>query len=388
MKRVLLLIETSRSYGRECLLGIAAYLRSHGAWDLTHVERGLTDEVPPAIRARALDGIIARIETRSIAEQVLAFGVPIVDTRAHLRIPGVAQVTTDACSCAEEVHRHLRDRGFRRFAYCGYPGVDFSEQRRAAFRDLVGDELLVYDQQQDAPAAAVLAREESGELEVPELASWLATLPTPIGVFACNDVRGRQVLRAARRAAIEVPTDLAVVGVDDDPVLCELAAPPLSSVSPDAREVGFAAAQLLDQLMDGAPAPDAPRLVRVRGVVARRSSDVMAIDDSVVLAALAMIRERAGAPLRVRDIVRASGVSRATLSRRFQAQVGHGIKQEVDRARVAKATQLLQDTTYDLARIARLAGFGSPSHLSVAFKRVSGERPSDLRDRIRSRTLR
>jgi LacI family transcriptional regulator len=195
-KRVMLLIESSRAYGRGCLLGVAAYVRSHGRWSVLHIERGLTEALPRFLKTWKGDGVIARIENEKIAQAVAELGVPAVDLRGSHRPAGGAMLDTDPRIVTRMAAEHFLDIGFRNFAYIGYPGVDFSDRRIAAFREYLnsrGLEVRVYARTQHLPTHTdVLGWEARGELEGEAIAAWLQSLPRPLAVFACNDVRGRQ----------------------------------------------------------------------------------------------------------------------------------------------------------------------------------------------------
>ncbi len=215
------------------------------------------------------------------------------------------------------------------------------------------------------------------------LAGWLRSLPRPVGLMACNDDRGRQVLQACAAAGLRVPEEVAVVGVDDDALLCELSDPPLSSVALDLEGAGYRAAELLEGLMAG----------RVRGrrvvtvdpvrVVSRRSSDVLVMDDSVVARALRFIRDHANRPMGIDAVVERAGVSRRTLERRFAAAVGRSLFEEMDARRMDRARRLLMETDLPVTRVAETAGFSRLKPMLRAFRRAEGTTPAGYRQRAR-----
>ncbi|MEM6748845.1 MAG: DNA-binding transcriptional regulator [Planctomycetota bacterium] len=372
VRRVVLIIETSRSFGRGCLTGIAAYVRSHGPWSIYQHERSSNAEVPAEVRDWRPHGVIARIETDRVAEFVAGLQVPAVDLRCRYHINGVARLTVASESCVAQALEHFASRGFTRFAFCGYAGIDFSEDRATFFEAASrarGIRPVMYTPRVGHKDVNTLEVENEGDAELQALANWLDGLPKPIAIMACNDVRGRQLLTAAGMAGIEVPTDVAVLGVDDDEVLCELSMPPLSSVSPNARHVGYEAAALLDDMMAGAPMPTGIQFLPSGPVRVRRSSDVIAVDDLIVSRAMSFIRDHACTAITTETVAGQVGVSRATLDRRFAKHVGRSPSDEIFRVRIARTKQLLEDTNYDMTRISEMVGFNSASHLAVAFKR-------------------
>ncbi len=259
LKNVLLLIESSRSYGRDCLLGVASYLRSHGGWRVLNIERGLTEHLPRVLRSWSGDGVIVRIENAKIAAAIAGLNLPTVDLRGSFLPPGGATFDTDPQAVGKMAADHFLELGFRNFAYCGFSGVDFSDRRGQAYQDYLAEQDLQVHEYRTATLRAsrrdVLDWELRGELATEELGNWLRSLPRPLAIFACNDVRGRQVIEACGQAGIAVPEEVAVLGVDDDEVICELSSPPLSSIRPNAQKLGFDGAAMLDDLMSGKSAP-------------------------------------------------------------------------------------------------------------------------------------
>jgi LacI family transcriptional regulator len=213
-----------------------------------------------------------------------------------------------------------------------------------------------------------------------EIARWLRSLPRPVGVMACYDLRGRQVLDACRRVGLAVPDEVAVVGVDNDELLCSLADPPLSSVQPDARRTGYEAAALLERLMAGAERPRGQAvLVEPLGVVTRRSTDVLAVEDADVSAALRFVRDHACGGIGVKDVLAAVPLSRRVLEARFRKLLGRSPHAEIARVQFDRVRHLLRETRLPLDEVARRAGFRNGEYLSTAFRRQFGVPPSAYR---------
>lgn len=385
-KRVLLWIESSRGYGRGCLLGIADYCRTHDPWRLIHVEHDLEQTFPPFLAEMQFDGIISRSENREIARALEQIGVPIVDLRGAIQPANGHMIDTDPGACAELAFEHFWERGLRNMAFCGYRGVDWSDRRHDAFIAYArgrGIDPVVFQSEAPHNRYGTLWNEARGELEDPGLGAWLLSLPKPVAILAANDVRGRQVLAACSTEKISVPEQVAVLGVDNDEVVCELAYPPLSSIEPDTAALGYAGAKTLDYLMGDdreQRSIAAVRLIRPSGVMTRLSTDVAAIDDLAVGKAVSIIRERSGNLSSVDDLASAVGVSRATLERRFRSSLGRSPRQEIDRVRLDRARTLVRRTTYPLHRIAEMIGYSNSSRLLDAYRRRFGVTPGSDRD--------
>jgi LacI family transcriptional regulator len=383
--RVAVLIEASNAYGRGLLAGIHRHLREHDPWSVFLPEHGRG--APPLERLAGWqgDGVIARVETPAIAALLAtlrrAHATPCIDLSAARLLPDLPYVETDDAAIGRAAAAHFLEREFRHFAFVGDGRFRWSTNRRQAFRDALaahGHAVHAY------PDAAVRRsrgrkRAEAAPDDDERVERWLRTLPTPVAVFACYDIRGRQVLEACRRARLDVPDHVAVLGVDDDELLCGLASPPLSSIIPDAIGAGRLAARLLEQLMRGERIDQAEWLLPPLGVATRQSTDVLAIDDDLVVAAVRSIREHACRGIRVADLVRALQVSRRVLENRFVKRLGHTPHEEIARVQFRRVEQLLRETDLPLATVAERCGFRHPEYMTVAFTRRYGLSPSRWR---------
>ncbi len=381
-RKVALLIETSNAYARGLLRGIVSYVREHRPWAI-HLAEGARGGRPPAWLARwDGHGVVARIENEDIARVVRRLRVPAVDVSAARLVPSLPWVETDDAAIAREAFDHLCGRGFRRLAYCGDDRFNWSRWRRDHFERMAcraGLECHVYCTPPGRPA--------DSEGEVERIARWLAGLPKPVGVMACYDFRGRQVLDACRRRGIAVPDEVAVLGVDNDDLLCELSDPPLSSVILNPHRTGYEAAALLDRMMSGGKVSPRARLVGPLGVATRRSTDVLAVEDPEAAAVLRFVRERACEGISVKDVLRAFPQSRRRLEQRLRKLIGRTPHEEIMRVRLDRVKTLLAQTDLSLERIAALTGFLHAEYLSVAFRREVGLPPSRYRDAIRRRRV-
>jgi LacI family transcriptional regulator len=369
---VALVIETSLASGRDILRGIARYARGHGPWSIYHEPRSLEESVPHWLRDWDGDGIIARVQNARIAEAVADSGVPVVDVLGVARRPELPLAHVDNAAIARLAAVHFLERGFRHFGYCGVDGVNWSDERREAFAravDAAGGPCSIFSFRSRA----------TWEDEQERLAAWVGSLPRPCAVMACNDPRGQKVLEACRRVGARVPDEMAVVGVDNDEPICAIADPPLSSVMPDHERVGYEAAALLDRLRAGVAGPGEVVLVPPLGVVARPSSDAMALDDREVAAAIAFIRERACRGLGVDEVCRKVALSRSTLQRRFRAALGRTVHDEIVRVRLGRARELLAETDLPIATVAERCGFGHQEYLGVVFRARLGQTPASYR---------
>ena len=374
-REVALLIETSNGYARGLLNGIIAYIREHERWSVYLGEHGRGDDPPRWLRRWRGDGVIARIENQRIASAVVESGLPAVDVSAARKVATLPWVETDDRAIANAAARHLLERNFRQLAFCGDDRFNWSRWRSEHFRRAAADARVpcsVYE-----PLAR--ARRDWDAME-DEIGQWLLALPRPVGVMACYDIRARHVLDACRRVGLAVPDQVAVIGVDNDEFLCDLSDPPLSSVAPDTRRTGYEAAALLDRLMSGRERRRGQAIfVEPLGVVARRSTDVLALGDADVSAAVRFIREHACDGIGVKDVLAEVPLSRRVLEDRFRKLLGRTPHDEIARVRFERVRQLLRETRLPLAEIARRSGFRNAEYLATAFRRQLGISPNAYR---------
>lgn len=382
--RVALLIETSRAYGRDLLVGIAQYVRVHGPWSIEFEEGDPCERMPGWFSAWKGEGVIARLKTPAMARAVAGLRVPVVDLYGSLPGLNFPTVRSDEGAVGRLAAEHLLERGLRQFAFCGFNGTDWSDRRREGFEGHIaraGFSCRTFAGSPPPQAFAGSEYEEHGAGSEQRLNRWLRDLPKPVGLMACNDTRARQVLNACRTLAVAVPDEVAVIGVDKDELLCDLSDLPLSSVILNTQRIGFEAAALLERLMAGGEPPGDTLLVEPKGVATRRSTDVLAVDDRRVAAALRYIREHACEGIDVPAVLRAVSLSRSSLERRFAQVLGRSPKAEILRVRLERAKQLLMDSDLPLARVAEKAGFDHPEHLSRLFKQKTGATPGQFRAR-------
>lgn len=361
--RVALFVESSIGYGRGVLRGVARWLRAHGPWSIFLEQRELGAAPPPWFAQWRGEGIL----TRSDHPRLRRSGVPVVALYDHRAPDGRRPfILNDNREVGRLAVRHLLDRGFRSIAFYGPRGPYWSEERLAGAREV-------------HRLALRPAGRGAWEVEQERLAEWIDGLSRPLGLFAANDIHGLRALDACRRRGLAVPEEVAVVGADDDAELCELADPPLSSVAFNPERVGQAAAELLDGLMRGERTPRAPLLVPPRGVVARQSTDILAIGDRAVARALHFVRRHACEGINVRSILQEVPLSRRSLEHRFRKAIGRTPKAEIRRLQIERVKELLSTTDLKLAAISRQAGFHQPAYLVSVFRTLVGMTPARWR---------
>jgi LacI family transcriptional regulator len=346
------------------------------------VEQSHAESVLARSSDYSVDGIIARIGNQAIAQAIVQTGLPVVDVGSSRPLPTIPCVDADDYATADLAFNHLHERGFRRFGFCHQTGDDSSTRRLKRFTERVKEAdcaCAVHESPPDASSGPSWADDAR------RMAHWVETLQRPVGILACCDTTARRLTEGCRIADVAIPDELAVVGVGDDELLCDLAHPPLTSVTPDTWRVGYLAAELLDRLLAGKRVPSREHLVKPVGIAARLSTDIVAIDDADVARALRFIRGNALTGIKVTDVLAHVPLSRRALESRFRALVGRTPHEQIELVRLRHARELLAETELPVATIAERLGFDHTEYFSVFFKRAAGESPRSFRSR-KSRT--
>ena len=391
MRIVGLLIESSRAYGRGLLHGIARYARTHNDWSIFYQEGTLGDAASLDFAGQHCDGIIARIDTLRQRNRLLKLKIPVVDLRGRWDIPQFPRIVMDDRAVSELAAQHLLARGSRHFAFCGFAGTDYSRRRRNYFCAAIEAARYrphVYESPAAPRGTETTANESNASVHERNMGRWLNSLPQPIGLMACNDICGRRILNLCRVHGLRVPEHMAVIGVDNDEVLCDLAEPPMSSIMLPTERIGYQAAELLSGMMDGTKPLHHEMLIPPSDVMRRRSTDAAAVEDPYVAAALAFIRAKADTGINVVDILDHLAnihlpVSRSTLDRRFRETLHFSPKDQILNIRLERVRQLLVDTTDSVEQIARRVGLAGAAQLAALFKHRTGQTPGEFRERPR-----
>ena len=372
-----LLVDASRAYGRGIYRGVASFVESRKDWIVLAHERPELDELPDWLKKTRVDALIAYIPNRKLHKKIRALGVPVVDVHGRFPHPSMPVIESDDQVIVRMAVEFFLNSGFRNLAYCGYPSVFFSDQREDAFRAQTRtlSEVFIYAPSGHDAVGEDLYRFEKGiATHDAEFSAWLRDLPKPVAILACNDIRGQQVINACREADIRMPEEVAVLGVDDDQIICRLCRPTLSSIEPDVEKIGHLAAQLIaDQLAGKSVATR--YLVPPRQVVQRNSTDTVGSDHPLVVQATRIIRDQNHTKASVEQICQATGVSRSTLDKLFMAHLGRTVAEEITRIHLQRGMDLLRHTDLSLAEIARRCGFASATYLCRFFKRSTGQTP-------------
>ncbi len=373
--RVILWIENSREYGRQLLRGISKYASLYGPWNFCtaqpfyYEKADNQNKVLSLIKKWDADGVIMR-ETPDV-EQIKKLGIPaVISTYMSEKIPGMTTVVGDCKGAGIMAAEHLLERGFKKFAYCGLDNMYWSHERRASFQERLS---------QYGCSVEVYKQPNTKTNEQAFLVEWLKKLPKPIGLMTCTDDRSQDIVEACKLAGIHIPEEIAVIGVDNDELICGLSNPPLSSVALNATKAGYEAAEALDHLMKGGKNEERVIVASATHIASRQSTDIMAIDDAEVASAIRYIRQNSKKIIQIGDVVEITSLSQRALQQRFRKILGRTIHDEIKRARIDMICKMLLNTKKTVSQIAFELGFFGDDHIARYFKKEKGMSPKEYR---------
>jgi LacI family transcriptional regulator len=365
-KRVAVLVDTSTTWGREVIAGVHRYSRGKIGWQLFVEPRGVEQRrwLPAGWKG---DGVIARVGFTDLAKRLRSLNLPVVNVSGiSLSKVDFPRVVSDQVAAAGMAAAHLMDRGFKHFAYFSLLGLEYVAEHQQSFVDalrLEGHDCEVYAVQPQ------LGAEPDWNLDMRRLGKWLSGLPKPLAVFTWNSSSARELIYACMHAGLAVPEEVAVLSGSDDDLFCEVTPVPISAVQLGCEQIGYRAAEQLDEMM-GNPGsvPVGNILIPPQGVVDRRSTDTLAVEDPAMVKALRFIRENPARVMQVDDVARQAGLCRRALELRFQNLLGRSPAAEIRRVRIDRAIELLQRTTLSVAAVAERSGFSSPEYMASVFR--------------------
>jgi len=377
--RVALLIEETGEIGRGLLRGIAQYSQTHSPWtfyrEVQFFERMTQKERFQRIKDWNPDGIIMREQGR-IDAPLLELGIPVIYS-AHRRgqASGIPNILGDNQSIGIMAADYLIGKGFRFFGFCGFQNIWWSVDRGRFFAERLSAKGF--------SATVFLSRTghkfRTGKDESDLMEGWIKTLPKPCAVFACTDALCRQLSEACNCAKVKVPEEVALLGVDNDELICKFTSPPLSSILLNAEKAGYDAASVLHRMMQGENMGEVTIPMLAPHVVTRQSTDIVAIDDPIVATALNYIREHYRKGITVIEIAHEAGVSRRVLELHFRKSMDRSVYEEVLRLRMNHACVMLMETNLSVARISEVLNYDEIKYFSSGFKKIIGVSPLTYR---------
>ena len=383
MKKIGILVERQRAFGRQLCSGIVRYAQTCDDWSLTMLD---WDDLTCTSHLKGFDGFIVRLTNDDVAKTFAQTGKPLVDVFEGCTSQPFVKVIQDATRISQLAVRHFILHHFSTFGFFGHEGMAYSDMRRHAFVECLRLHRMgcfIYN----TPASAirnfeynVMKKEKySADSEERSIARWVKKLPKPIAVFASHDLRAYQLIKVCRELGVAVPSEIAVLGVDDDEILCNFTDPTISSIDPNACGLGFKAAETLAALMDGTHCPPIVRVKPTR-LIERKSTAIFPLDPPWLSDALVFIRANVRKRLSALDVYRHVGHSHTMVNDAFRKVLKTTVSKEIANSRIIESYRLVSTTTIPFAEIAEMSGFASVQYFTRSFTAAYGKSPSQIRD--------
>jgi len=383
VREVAILVEIDNSWGSSITRGVAEFARKCGPWNLLIDPRDNYSRqwsLPDQWRG---DGIIARISTPLQVKEIQRRGLPVVNVDDVFEgLPGVGVVLTDESARAELAFDHLKSKGFKHFAYFAPPSNEYSRKRGQRFVETVRN--AGFECNEYLPGYRV-GRTISRQDQHRRIKKWLEHLRRPIAILAVDAQRGRQLAEICSIEGICVPDEIAILAADSDDLICDVCTPPLSSISVASQRIGHEAAAMLHSMMEGDAPPKDPILVAPSCVVGRQSTDILAIDDPMIVRALRFIQVHAYRGIVVDDVLDEVPISRRYLEREFKKHLGRLPAEEIRRLRLDRGKELLVESELSIEEIALACGYAGATQFGVAFSKRFGRTPLAYRKHVMRR---
>lgn len=381
MIKIILLTDFGEEYGMSLLKGVTRYAHENGPWAFCRMPtyyretKGLEGIIKWAWEWKA-NGILGQFYNNSAPEKLMGAGIAVIAQDFKERHTKIPNITGDYFKTGKMGAEYFLIKGFENFAFYGFKNIVWSRERGLGFEERVkreGYSVHYFEQK---------IRTKTRELwyyKPSALSKWLISLPKPIALMTCDDNQGLHITEACRLAKIRIPEEVAVLGVDNDEMLCNLSDPPLSSIGLDTVKGGYEAARLLHKMIRTNNKEYYDIVVGPTQVVTRNSTDIYATRDEYIGTALKFIHNNMDKNLKVEDILQQVPLSRRSLEIRFQKVTGFPVYEYIFNLRIEKFTQKLLDTDLTIFEIAIDLGLNDSKNIARQFRQVKGCTPVEYR---------
>lgn len=382
MNKIILLIDNSEQYGRSLLKGIVRYSKEKGPWlfcrmPLFYRETLKMKGIIKFAKDWGAQGIIGQLYNDKGIEMALKAGLHLIGEDFKERFAEIPNITGGYHEAGRMGAEYFLQKGFKNFAFYGYTNIVWSRERLEGFEgylNLKGYKVNNFDQTQ-MPGRGLWYYKPS------ELSEWLKSLPKPVAIMACDDDKAQHITEACNQAGIHIPEEVAVLGVDNDEMTCNLSDPPISSIHLDTERGGYEAAKLMDKLIKKEVTKYSDILVKPTHIVTRQSTDIISASDQYMAKALKYIHLNIDNDIRVADVLKEVPLCRRSFEKRFKDTTGKGVYQYVLSLRMQKIAEKLLETDKPVNEIAFEVGINMSNNISRQFKQIKGCTPSEYRRR-------
>jgi len=376
MYKVILLLDFAEEYSKSLLKGISKYSAEHGPWTFCRMPlyyretvgiKGILDWA----KDWGADGIIGQLYNDMDLDLVLDSGMPIIAQDFKERFEVLPNITGDYHKMGMLGADYFLKKGFKHFAFYGFNNIVWSRERAEGFEQRINEHgyKVHYFEHRKARSTDIWHYKSNS------LSNWLQKLPKPIALMTCDDNQGLHITEACRQNKIRIPEEIAVLGVDNDVMLCELSDPPLSSIAMDIEKGGYDAARLMEHMISNGNTSHYDIIVEATQVITRQSTDIYATNDEYIASTLRYIHQHIETNLQVDDVVKQVPLSRRSLEKRFLQITGYPIYKYISNLRIEKFTQKLLETDMTVFEIALDMGLSDSKNIARQFRQIKGCNP-------------
>lgn len=378
--KVLVLTDFSSGYSRNLLRGIVRYAQEVGGWAFyriplyyraMHGEAGIIEWA----RKWKADAIIAQFSDIHVSYLRDKLDIPIIVQNYRDRMPGICNLTGDYLGTGRMAAEYFMQKGYTHFAYYGTHDTVWSRERGMGFEQKLRENDFELNTFLEPSYSRI-----QWMYNPDTLGSWLMSLPKPVAVFTCDDYFALQISETCRIFDLQIPSQVAVLGVDNDELLCNIASPPLSSIVIDAENGGYTAGRVLHDLINKKVKEPFDITVSPIQVFTRQSTQIYVIKDKYIMKTVEYIEEHYAEPIGVPDLLKLAPLSRRVFEKRFRENTGMSIYQFLLRTRIEKFAEKLISTSWSIENIAADCGFDDYNNVSRVFVRYKGMTPSQYRN--------
>src|SRR5688500_10466077 len=380
MIKIILLSDFAEEYNKNLLRGITRYSKDHGPWTFckmpTYYRETIgIDGILKWAKEWEANGIICQCYNNEEVEKFTQANIPVIAQDCKERFTDIPNITGAYKETGRLGANYFLKKGFKNFAFYGFGNIVWSRERAEGFEERIQEAgfNVHYYEHKDPKLIDLWYYKPSA------LSDWLKSLPKPSALMTCDDHQGHHITEAAKHAGIRIPDEVAVLGVDNDEMVCDLSDPPLSSIELDAEKGGYEAARLMEQMVEEKTCYGPDVIVKATQVVTRRSTDIFASKDKYIVNALKYIHGNLDKNLKVEQVLREVPLSRRSLEKRFMLTTGYPVYEYIYNQRIEKFTQKLLETDMTIFEIALDLGLSDSKNIARQFKQVKGLTPMEYR---------
>lgn len=380
MYKIILLIDFTEDYGKSLLKGITQYSKENGPWLFCrmpmHYRENLSmDHIIKFAKDWKADGIIAQFYNHADIKKLVETKIPVIVEDFKERFTEFPNITGGYFEAGQMGAKYFINKGYKNFAFYGFDNIVWSRERAEGFEDSVikhGEKVYFFSPKK-------IASRELWFYKPSALSKWLTSLPKPIAIMACDDERAQNITEACKYSKIKIPEEVAVLGVDNDELTCNLSDPPLSSIGLDIKQGGYEAAKLMQLMIENKNQEIYDIVVKPTTIITRQSTDICATTDQQIAKALNYIHQNIENNINVEDVLKTVSISRRALEKRFLEVTGSAVYKYICHLRIRKFSDKLLESDKSIYEIALEIGYNDNKNLSRLFKQIHGCTPLQYR---------